>query len=91
MRYRDDPAAIVPPKTPRRWEWTPERFEVHTHGAFFEWFLVRRADDPTFLFARDPQIAFVAHEGHVVALPPRTPPGDGAALSSQSLRTIAPL
>ncbi|MGB5697370.1 MAG: hypothetical protein WBM46_17060 [Polyangiales bacterium] len=63
LRYRDpsDPAAVVPPKTPLRWEWSPEQFELDRHGAFFDWFLVRRVSSPDSLFVSDPSIQRVAH------------------------------
>jgi hypothetical protein len=62
-RYRDatDPNAVVPPKTPLRWEWTPELFQLDQHGHFFDWFLVRKATPPDGLFASDPSIRRVAH------------------------------
>jgi hypothetical protein len=63
LRYRDasDPEAEIPPKTPVRWEWSPQLFQLDAHGAFFDWFLVRRASSPDELFAADPSIARVAH------------------------------
>jgi hypothetical protein len=63
FRYRDpsDPDAVVPPKTPVRWEWSPEQFELREHGDFFDWFLVRRVSSPDFLFVSDPSIQRVAH------------------------------
>ena len=65
LSYRrpSDPGAIVPPPTPLRWEWTPERFRVLQHGPFFDWFLVRSRRTPDDLFRADPSIARVAHEG----------------------------
>jgi hypothetical protein len=63
LRYRTDPAAIVPPEMPRRWEWTPKRFRVEEHGPFFDTFLVRDSRDPSGLFRPDPTIHLVAHEG----------------------------
>jgi hypothetical protein len=65
LRYRDpqEEGATVPPPVPLRWEWTPERFDVETHGWFFDWFLVRRLDDPRTLFANDPTVRYVAHDG----------------------------
>lgn len=65
VRYRErtEAGAVVPPPVPLRWEWTPDRFDVREHGAFFDWFLVRNGPDPTRLFNRDPEITFVAHEG----------------------------
>ncbi|MBI4703402.1 MAG: hypothetical protein HY744_19995 [Deltaproteobacteria bacterium] len=62
-RGRDEPGAVVPPPTPLRWEWTPDRFRVATHGPFFDWFLVRRRSSPDLLFHADPSIVRVAHHG----------------------------
>ena len=61
VRYREGPAR--PPRVPDRWEFHPEYFRVLEHGAFFDTFLVRIEGDPTSLFAGDPSIRFVAHEG----------------------------
>ena len=63
FRYRDasDPNAVVPPRTPVRWEWSPQQFQLDQHGDFFDWFLVRRAGSPDSLFASDPSIQRVAH------------------------------
>ena len=63
LRYRDpaDPDAVVPPRTPVRWEWSPQQFQLDKHGAFFHWFLVRRVHSPDSLFASDPSIQRVAH------------------------------
>jgi hypothetical protein len=65
IRYRDPaaPGAIVPPPVPRRFEWTPERFDLREHGRFFDWFLVRARFDPAPLFRPDPEIERVAHDG----------------------------
>lgn len=65
LRYRDpnEPGAVVPPRPPPRWEWTPHRFELHVHGEFYEWFLVRSKATPVGLFETDPRIELVAHEG----------------------------
>ncbi|WP_437606674.1 hypothetical protein WMF20_37810 [Sorangium sp. So ce834] len=62
-RPRDEPGAVVPPETPLRWEWTPEKFDVRRHGAFFDWFLVRRRAGADHLFAKDPSIVPVDHVG----------------------------
>lgn len=62
-RSTADPTAVVPPPTPLRWEWTPHRFHVRRHGAFFDWFLVRRHRAPDHLFRLDPSIQRVAREG----------------------------
>ena len=63
FRYRDpsDPEAELPPETPVRWEWSPQLFQLDQHGAFFDWFLVRRASTADVLFAADPSIVRVAH------------------------------
>jgi hypothetical protein len=65
VTYRDpsEPGAVVPPKMPVDWEWTPWLFDVRVHGAFFDWFLVRRHDPPDALFAADPSIVPVDHAG----------------------------
>ena len=62
IRYRRE-GQDVPPKTPTRWEWTPERFRLQEHGAFFNEFLVRKRQDPARLFRGDPSIRLVASEG----------------------------
>ncbi|WP_437631546.1 hypothetical protein [Sorangium sp. So ce854] len=62
-RPRSEPGAVVPPPTPLRWEWTPERFDVRRHGAFFDWFLVRRRAGADRLFAKDPSIVPVDRVG----------------------------
>ncbi len=58
-----DPDAVVPPPVPRRWEWTPEKFDVHTHAPFFDWFLIRSRRDPASRLAGDPSIVLHAHIG----------------------------
>lgn len=63
LRYRTDPAAVAPPLVPERWEWMPERFDLRDHQDFFDWFLVRSRDAPDPVFAADPAIERVAHEG----------------------------
>jgi len=65
MRYRSsrEPGADVPPRVPDRWEWTPEVFDVSKHGAYFEWFLIRKEVSPWRLVEADPSIELVAHEG----------------------------
>ena len=78
LRYRDesDPEAEIPPKTPVRWEWSPQLFQLDQHGAFFDWFLVRRARSPDALFASDPTISRVAHfENWWLYHRPRAPTG----------------
>ncbi len=62
IRYRTDSAA-VPPGVPDRWEWTPHRFRLDQHGAFFDTFLVRSTADPGYLFRGDPSIEQAAHDG----------------------------
>lgn len=63
FRYRDasDPEAMVPPETPVRWEWSPQLFQLDEHGAFFDWFMIRRAASADPLFSSDPAIVRVAH------------------------------
>jgi hypothetical protein len=64
VMYRTDaPDGVVPPRTPLRWEWTPQRFGVLEHGRFFDWFLVRRQTSPDALFAPDPSIERVDRVG----------------------------
>lgn len=53
----------VPPPVPERWEWNPDWFQLDRHGSWFDHFLIRRADDPSWLFASDPSIRPVAHSG----------------------------
>jgi hypothetical protein len=62
-RPRGSAGAVVPPPTPLRWEWTPQVFNVTRNGAFFDWFLVRRAGSPDALFQADPTIERVDHVG----------------------------
>jgi hypothetical protein len=61
IRFR--PGGDVPPPVSYRWEWTPEKFELKAHGAFFDTFLVRSGDSPAHLFASDPSIRSVANVG----------------------------
>jgi hypothetical protein len=65
MKYRSpkDQGAIVPPPVTHRWEWLPNLFNVHRHGKFFDWFLVRSANSPDRLFAADPTIEQVEQVG----------------------------
>jgi hypothetical protein len=58
FRYREEsePGAEVPPATPVRWEWSPQLFHLDEHGAFFDWFLIRRKRAPDDLLAADPSI-----------------------------------
>ncbi len=62
IRYRRDNPA-VPPPTPLRFEWTPERFDIATRGKFFDWFLVRSPYSPEPRFRVDPSIRLVDHVG----------------------------
>jgi hypothetical protein len=62
IRYRDhDPN--VPPPRPLRWEWTPELFDLKRDGPWFDTFLVRARAAPAHLFAADPAIQLVSHQG----------------------------
>ncbi len=60
-RSRENPNAVVPPRVPVRWEWSPQLFQLDQHGSFFDWFLVRRMSSPDSLFAADTSIQRVAH------------------------------
>ena len=62
IRYRAA-GPEVPPMTPLRFEWTPERFDLATRGKFFDWFLVRRGGGPDPRFVREPQLELVNHVG----------------------------
>jgi hypothetical protein len=62
IRYREG-SEDVPPRTPPRFEWTPQYFRVLEHGKWFDTFLVRHRQDPSVLFAQDPSIHLVSHEG----------------------------
>jgi hypothetical protein len=62
-RSPNEEGAVVPPKVPTRWEWRPDLFRVKTHGAFFDWFLVRSPNAPDDLFRADPSIERVAQAG----------------------------
>ena len=63
LRFRspEQPGAVVPPRPPLRWEWTPHRFNLERHGAFYDWFLVRSPRAPDHLF---PDIERVAQHGN---------------------------
>jgi len=65
FRYRDrhEPGAVVPPPMMTRWEWRPDAFRMREHGAFFDWFLVRRTANPVHLFHGPDRIELVAHRG----------------------------
>jgi len=62
IRYRKN-SPDVPPLTPPRFEWTPERFDLASRGKFFDWFLVRRSAGPDPRFARQPDLKLVDHVG----------------------------
>lgn len=62
IRYRKDSAA-VPPDTPLRFEWTPERFDVNTRGRFFDTFLIRSRFSPASILAVDPSLRLVENDG----------------------------
>ena len=61
IRYRA--AGPIPPPTPTRFEWTPERFDVRTRGKFFDWFLVRQRPSPEARFRADRTLELEAHVG----------------------------
>jgi hypothetical protein len=65
LRYRDpeEPGAVVPPGPEAPWIWHPKQFDVSTHGAFFDWFIVRSRREPTRYFRDDPSIVRVAKDG----------------------------
>ena len=52
IRYR---ASTAPPRLPNRFEWTPGRFKLSEHGAYYDYFIVRDdgAQRPRRLFERD--------------------------------------
>jgi len=62
--YRDlaEPGTVVVPRTPPRWEWTPQQFNL-SMTPFFDWFLVRKPTSPDAMFAGDPTIKRVDHVG----------------------------
>jgi hypothetical protein len=62
IRYREG-SPDVPPPTPLRFEWTPERFDLATRGKFFDWFLVRRPLGPDPRFRREADLRLVDHAG----------------------------
>ena len=62
LMYRKGPGAVVVPRTPPRWEWTPNQFKL-AMTPFFDTFLVRQKTSPDALFAQDPTIVRVAHVG----------------------------
>ncbi|HWA74632.1 MAG TPA: hypothetical protein VG937_19945 [Polyangiaceae bacterium] len=62
IRYREG-SQDVPPETPLRFEWTPNRFDLRTRGRFFDWFLVRSQSSPDARFAVDQDLRRVAHRG----------------------------
>lgn len=62
IRYRVG-SPNVPPKPPNSAEWGVKWFNVRKHGPFFDHFLVRRMEDPAKMFAADPSLHRVAHEG----------------------------
>lgn len=63
FRAANDPIAVLPPRTPTRWEWQPNLFKVREHGAFFDWFLVRSVRSADAIFQDDPTIERVDHVG----------------------------
>ncbi|NUQ74039.1 MAG: hypothetical protein HUU21_10835 [Polyangiaceae bacterium] len=67
----------IPPPTPLRFEWMPERFDLNTRGKFFNWFLVRKVGGPDPRFAKQPDLRLVDHTGafwlYQRVPPPRDP------------------
>jgi hypothetical protein len=61
-RPKEDPISVVVPRTPPRWEWTPQQFKIEM-TPFFDWFLVRQPSNPSKLFEKDPEIVLVDHVG----------------------------
>ncbi len=78
--FRHDAGADVAPPTPKRFEWTPDKFDVKERGRFFDWFLVHSHDSRDAVFAVDPTIHLVVHDGNwwiyhrEAAPPPPEPP-----------------
>lgn len=62
IRYREG-SPDVPPPTPSRFEWTPERFDLRKRGEFFDWFLVRRSGGPDPRFQQVPGLRLVDRAG----------------------------
>ena len=62
IRYREG-SPDVPPPTPLRFEWQPERFDLRTRGKFFNWFLIRRTGGPDHRFEQDPSLRLVERTG----------------------------
>lgn len=62
VAYREK-SPHVPPPVPEHWEWQPSWFDVRRHGAWFDWFLVRRYANPSGSFAADPSISLVEQQG----------------------------
>jgi hypothetical protein len=65
LEYRapSEKGAVVPPRMPFRFEWEPGTFAAAKHAPFFDWFLVRRVDNPDALFSADRAIERVDHVG----------------------------
>src|SRR5262249_3460450 len=62
LQYRTGPGAVVVPRTPPRWEWTPNQFNLRM-TPFFDTFLVRQKASPDALSANDPTIQRVDRVG----------------------------
>lgn len=62
-RDPDEPGAVVPPGPEAPWIQHPKKFDVLTHGAFFDWFIVRSRRDPKRYFRDDPAIVRVGRDG----------------------------
>jgi hypothetical protein len=63
LRIRTDPDAVVAPRVPLNFDWHPESFDLDDHRDFFDWFLLRAAQDPSERLASDLAIEQVAHQG----------------------------
>lgn len=62
VAYREnDPN--VPPPVPERWEWQPNWFDVRRHGPWFDWFLIRRHNNPSNVLGADQEIQLVDQQG----------------------------
>jgi hypothetical protein len=63
VRFRTKEPKDVAPDTPLRFEWNPQLFDLQTRGKYFNWFLVRAGSSPDVMFAVDPALHRVDHQG----------------------------